>query len=275
VRGGFYCQYDAMEEAASRAVEHYSRAGWSPSTALGSLGHALFFGPRPVAEAIDELEQMHTRFEGDRAAEANALLWLGGLEAMRGETETGRALAVAAKERYGELGLTAAASDDCERLLGFVELFGGDLEAADKHFRTACTSIERDGRTQVLATRAGELAWVLHALERYDDAESWTRLAEESSGKDDLDAALAWQPVTGLLQARRGDPQAAELRLRELIDVTPADAVYRRVCLFLALAEILDGDDAQAAVAAAASLNERKGSVVAMRRAPSGALRTR
>jgi tetratricopeptide (TPR) repeat protein len=275
VRGGFYCQYEAMEQAAMRAVEHYSRAGWSPSTALGSVGCALFFGPRQVSSAIEELEQMRARFEGDRAAEANAFVWLGALEAMRGEIETGRALVRAAKEIYGELGLTAAASDDCERMLGFVELFGGSLAAAERHFRASCTYIEQDGRTQVLATRAGELAQVLYALGRHDDAEEWTRLAEEFSGSDDLDAALAWQPVAGMLEARRGDAHAAERRLRELIDTTPEDAFYRRACALLALAEILHHDDAEDALATALSLHERKGSVAAARRAPSGALRTR
>jgi tetratricopeptide (TPR) repeat protein len=278
VRGGFYCQCEAMEQAAMRAVEHYSRAGWSPSTALGCVGYAFFLGPRPVASAIDELERMRGRFEGDRAAEANALLWLGSLEGMRGEIEKGRALVVTAQERYSELGLTAAVSDDCERMLGFVELFDGGLTAAEKHFRASCTHIEREGRTQVLATRAGELAQVLYALGRHDDAQAWTELAEKSSGSDDLDAALAWQPVAGLLEARRGDAQAAERRLCELLDATPDDAVYRRACALLALAEIRRSagcaSEAADAEAAAAELHERKGSVTALRRTPDGALRS-
>ena len=45
VRGGFYCEYGAWEEAAARASEHYRRAGWSPSTSLGDLACALYLRP--------------------------------------------------------------------------------------------------------------------------------------------------------------------------------------------------------------------------------------
>src|SRR3954452_22008044 len=84
VRGDFFCEYGAMEEASARAVTHYSRSGWSASTALNSLGVALFFGPKPVGDAIAQLEELMSGFEGDRASEANILMWLGRVEASLG-----------------------------------------------------------------------------------------------------------------------------------------------------------------------------------------------
>jgi DNA-binding SARP family transcriptional activator/tetratricopeptide (TPR) repeat protein len=279
VRGGFFCEYGAMEEAAQRAVEHYHRAGWSPSTALSALGNGLFFGPTPVAAAIDELERMHKRFEGDRASEANVLVWLGGLVAMRGEWDESRALIESAQHRFRELGLSAAADDDSERLFGFVEAFRGDQDAAEAHFRRSCGHLLEEGRTQVLATRAGELAQVLYARGRYNEAAEWTRRAEESSGHDDLDAALAWKPVAAMLEARSGAIEAGERRIRELLAVTPSDAAYHRALTLQALADILRSanrdDEAANAASEAAGLHERKGRVVATRRAPSGALRVR
>jgi len=58
VKGGFYCEYGAWEEAAAtRASEHYSRArAGHPSTSLGDLACALYYGPHEVNSAIDRCE---------------------------------------------------------------------------------------------------------------------------------------------------------------------------------------------------------------------------
>src|SRR5205823_1132604 len=85
VKGGFRCDYAAWEDASTRAATYYTRAGWSPSIALKNLGVALYFGPRHVEDAIDRSQALLRAHEGDRASEANIVLWLGGLEAMREE----------------------------------------------------------------------------------------------------------------------------------------------------------------------------------------------
>jgi len=273
VRGGFFCEYAEMEAAARRAIDHYQRAGWSPSTALNSLGTALFFGPTPVGVAVAELERLRHTFEGDRASEANLLLWLGGLVAMRGDPDEGRALIDSAQGSYRELGLTAAAEDDCARVLGLAELLSGSLDASEAHLRRSCEYLRHEGRTQVLATRAGELAYVLYLSERIDEAERWVRVAEEAAGEDDLDAALAWKPAAALLAAERGAADHSEGMIRDLLSRAPDDAVFRKAQALLALGEILRDREAQDAIDAAVSLYERKGIVAATRKAPSGALR--
>jgi DNA-binding SARP family transcriptional activator len=265
VRGDFFCEYGAMEEASVRAVEHYERAGWSPSTALTSLGVALYSGPKPAHEGIAVLESLRRRFEHDRASEANVLVWLGGLEAMRGAIDEGRAHVLAAQERYLELGLTTGA-DSCSRMLGFIAQLAGDLEAAETQLRSACAVLEQHGQAQVLATRAGELARVLYLRGRYDEADRWMRAAQERSGADDLDAELAWKPVDALLRARDGDTNEGERRLRDLLQATPRDAVLARGSTLVALAEVLrlagQADDARKALSAALELYEKKENVV-------------
>jgi tetratricopeptide (TPR) repeat protein len=267
VRGDFFCEYAAMEEAAARAVEHYHRAGWSPSTALSFLGVAVYFGPRPVEHGIAALETALDRFEDDRASEANVLVFLGGLEAMTGAIAKGRAHVLTAQERYLELGLSTAAADISERMLGFIETLEGDLETAESHLRKSCEALGLSGESQVLATRAGELARVLYRSERYDEADSWTRTAQASTGTDDLDAALAWQPVDAMLLARRGDAENAEQRVRDLIRQAPTDAVLARADALLALAEVLrlagKDDEAAKALSDALELYERKGNLAA------------
>ena len=266
VRGGFFCEYSPMEEASARAVAYYNRDGWSASTALSNLGAALFFGPKPVEQAIDQLEALLLEFDRDHGSQANVLMWLGGLLAMRGSFADARARVESAKAAYLQLGLVTAVEQDCARMLGFVDLFAGDSQAAEEEFRNSCTSLQDHGQMQVLATRAGELAYVLYGQGRYDDAERWTRLAESAAGRDDLDAALAWKPVDAMLLARRRAAREGERRVREVLDVAPGDALHGTARALLALAEVfrLSGRDAEAteAVAKAAALYEQKGNVV-------------
>jgi tetratricopeptide (TPR) repeat protein len=269
VRGDFFCEYAAMEDAAARAVEHYERAGWSPSAALNSLGIALFYGPKPTHEGIAMLETLRSRYEHDRGSEANLLVWLGGLEAMLGAIEQGRAHVLSAQERYAELGLTTGAGDTCNRMLGFIEQLAQDFDAAESVLRRACAVLEQHGHAQVLATRAGELARVLYVRGRYDEADQWMRAAQTASGADDLDAALAWRPVDAMLRARHGDSNEAEQRLRELLEATPKDAVLARAETFVALADVLRlaARDAAAndALSAAVELYEEKGNLAGVR----------
>jgi DNA-binding SARP family transcriptional activator/tetratricopeptide (TPR) repeat protein len=266
VRGGFLCEYAAMEEASARAVEHYDRAGWSPSASLQNLGAALFFGPKHVNEATAQLEQLLERFARDAASEANVLVWLGGLEAMRGSFDDARARVALAKDQYLRLGLTAA-TPECARVLGFIEQLAAQLVSAEEQFRFSCALLQEHGQTQVLATRAGELAHVLYGLGRYEEAETWTRIAEDAVGEDDLDAALAWKPVDAMLKARAGDVVEGEMQLRELLSITPSEAVYRTAEQLLGLAEVLrlaDRDDeAREAASKAIELYTRKGNIVA------------
>ena len=266
VRGGFYCEYAVMEDAAARAAAYYRRAGWSPSAALNKLGAALYLGPKPVEEAIAQCEILLRDHEGDRASEANITLWLAGLEAMRGAFASARRYVGRAEERYLELGLTTAASDDCARLLGAVEMLAGAPHLAERALRRSCKALQERQQVQVLATRAGELAETLYAQRQYDAAEEWTRLARESAGTDDLDAALSWQPVHAKLLARRGSLEEAERLARETLALAaPTDGLNRTASVFLTLAEVLRVADRDAeavdATQSALDLYERKGNI--------------
>ena len=266
-RGGFFCEYDSAAEAARRAVAYYRRAGWSASVALNELAFALYFGPRPVPDAIAECERLLREFEGDHASEANILVWLAGLEAMRGAFDVARAHVARAKQLFLELGLTTSVGDDCARVHAFVETLAGEMAIAEEELRNSCGVLEGRRQLQVLATRAGELAQVLYANGRYDEAEKWTRRARDLAGDDDLDAALAVQPVEAMLHARRGAPDEGERSLRKLLRTAPVDALNQRAIAFLALGEVLkvQGRDSERveAIRAALELFEQKGNLPA------------
>ena len=269
VKGGFYCEFGAWEEAAERAAEHYRRAGWSPSTSLGDLACALYYGPREVTSAIARCEALLLEHDGDRASEANLLVWLGGLEAMRGHSADALNFVDQAKQRYEQLGLD---SDNHLRLRGAVEMFARSPELAEEALREACTNLQQHGQTALLATRAADLANAICEQGRYEEAEIWIRLARESAGSDDLDAAFAWRYVRAKILTRLGPIEESEQVAREALDlVVRTDALNRHGDSLLALAEILRlqnrDNEADEQIRGALRLYEQKGNVVSAERA--------
>jgi DNA-binding SARP family transcriptional activator len=272
VEGGFYCKYAAMEEAAVRAARHYRRAGWSPAGALEYLGISLLFGPKPVEEGILQSQDLLVEHDGDRASEANLVVWRGGLEAMLGQFDDARALVDDARTIFQDLGLQTAAVDTCGRLMAIVEMLAGRPAEAEAHLRKSCELLQELQQTSALAMRAGELAATIYSQGRYDEAEIWTDLAHDSAGADDLAASLSWEPVRSKILARKGEFAAAERLARETVGrVRQTDSPSRQADCLLALAEILSlagrQVDASASVREATALLERKGNLVSAERA--------
>jgi DNA-binding SARP family transcriptional activator len=272
VRGGFYCEYAALEEASVRAAAHYKRAGWSPSSSLENLGAALFYGPKPVELAIAQCQQLLLEHDGDRASEANVIVWQGGLEGMRGRFEEARALIARAKTIFQEFGLQTGYVDICGRVLAAVEMLALRPERAAEVLRATCELVQRLGQTSLLATRAGELGAAIYEQERYDEAQRWTELARDSTGAEDLDAALAWQPVHAKILARQGATAEAEGLARDTLErVRRTDSLNRQAGCLLALAEVLNiaGSQAEgvASIKEAIRLFEAKGNLVSAERA--------
>ena len=272
VRGGYHCEFAAQEDAASRAATHYRLAGWSPSTALQHLGSALCFGPKPVEDAIAQCVLLLREHEGDRASEANILVWLGWLEGMCGRFDDARAHVATAKDIFQDFGLAAAVVDTCGRASGAIDMLAGLPSEAERAFRESCELLQQSHQTAVLATQAGELADAIYEQGRYDEAEEWTRLARDCTSRDDVDAALTWQPVQVRILARRGAIDASERLARETLKLAArTDAVNRKADALLALAETLRLaerlEEMAEAVRGAIHLYEEKGNVVSAGRA--------
>ncbi len=222
-----------------------------------------------MTTAIARCEALLHEHDGDRASEANLLVWLGGLEAMRGDFSEARELVDQAGQRYEQLGLDA---DSYLRLRGAVEMLAGSPDLAEEALRSACQALQRQEQTPVLATRAAELAEAIYAQGRYEEAETWVRVARESAGSDDLDAAFAWRYAQAKVLTRLGAIDEAQLHARDALDlVSPTDALNRHADSLLALAEILriqgQDDEARTHIRAAIGLYEQKGNVVSGERA--------
>jgi DNA-binding SARP family transcriptional activator len=238
VRGAFFCEYQAMEQAAAHVGQCYRRARWPLSAAVDMLGLALTFGPTPVDEAVARLSQFAAEDVGLWTT-ANTRLWIGQLEAMRANFDLARDHIECARRIFRDLGALAAIREVCGRASAAVELMAGFPDRAERMLRDACEHLIAVGQRPVLATWAAELAVALYELDRFDDAAEWVRVARESAGDDDLDAVLARLPVEAKLHARRGRLVEAEETARQATDVVArTDSPNRRAAALLALADV-------------------------------------
>jgi DNA-binding SARP family transcriptional activator/predicted ATPase len=271
-RGNFLCDNSALEDAAAKAAYHYTRAGWSPSTSLSALGSALFYGPRPVEDAVEHCERLLRDHAGDRASEANIHVWLGGLEGMRGRHDEGLALVDSAESVYRELGQALAAGDICGLVRAAIHTLADETEAAERALRLACETCIRLNELALLASRAAELADTLYRLSSYEESEHWMAVSRARAGREDRDAQSSWRSIAALLAARKGDRAVAERLSREALEIVETtDAVNHHAKVLLDLAEVLRPaereSEASNRVKEAVDLYELKGNTVAAARA--------
>ena len=266
VHGGRHLRCKAREEAAERALFHYRRAGWPAATCLGQLANALYQGPTVVTAAALRCEALLANVAQGPADEANVLVFLGGLKAMHGRLDEGRALVAKARAMFDELGQLGLIGALCGEVHGAIECLAGEFRAAEHVLRESCELLERANLRSTFATRAGELAAAVYAQGRFTEAADWVRAAEGAASADDLDARLAWQPVHAKLLARRGEHERAQRLARDAVSaVLATDASSQRARVFLDLAAVLTlaGREGEAAtwVEQARRTHEEKGNV--------------
>jgi class 3 adenylate cyclase/tetratricopeptide (TPR) repeat protein len=157
-------------------------------------------------------------------------------------------------------------------LIGELELFAGGLEAAYERLVEAREVLAETAETGYLSTLVGFQGHVCVALGRDEEALRYAKEAEAISQADDFEPRSRARIVRAIVLARRGDFDTADQQLvaaTELIE--PTDYLIQHLDLAFARAEVarLDGraDEARAALEDAISLGERKGSVLAVRRA--------
>ena len=240
VHGGRHLHCKAWEEASERALDAYRRAGLPVATCLGQLAQALYQGPTPAPEAIARCEQLLAGEMVGPAGEANVLVFLGGLLAMRGQLDEARAHVACARKTFDELGQLGPAGALCGGVGGAIEVLAGDWQAAELVLHESCELLQRARLNSTFATRAGELAAAIYEQGRFAEADSWSRAAENAAAEDDLDARLAWQPVRAKLLARSGEHDDAERTARVAgVAAQSTDALNKRARVLLDLADVL------------------------------------
>jgi class 3 adenylate cyclase len=270
VEGAVRCRYAASIDATERALVHCMRGGSSTSACLGDLAAALYYGPTPVSAATRRCRSLLESAE--LAGEANVLVFLGGLEAMRGRFPEARRLVDRAESLYNDVGETALAHGNCGTVRGQIELLAEDPLAAEDALRTSYEALTAMGDRAHVATRAAELAEAVYRNGSLDEAWRLTEIAEVTGGDDDIPTQFFWRSVRGKLLACDGRAAEAEALAREAVALAEAtDALSLRGTVLLDFADVLGriGRSAESASAAAQALDlfVRKGNSAAAGRA--------
>jgi tetratricopeptide (TPR) repeat protein len=270
-QGQFLCDNTALENAGMKATEHSRKAGWSPSACVGSIGNALFFGPHPVGDAIEVAERLLRDHHGDRATEANISLPLAGLYAMSGRFDDAYSTVERGASNFQELGHTRGAEILGNYMRAEIEILAGRPDAAESFLRASCEGCLRFNELAELASRAAELADVLVALARDDEAQEWLGISRAHADQEDLHAQSLLHSVAAKTQAHNGLTVEAEALARQAVEIAqPTDGLNLKARIYSDLAEVLlsCGDEAAAVAAleAAIALYEEKGNRVAAHR---------
>jgi class 3 adenylate cyclase/tetratricopeptide (TPR) repeat protein len=272
-------RYGLATTAAERAMKHARHAndGRQIRLAAGYYALAALHGPTPVPEAIQRCEEIASEAQGDRRTQGVVTSTLAVLLAMRGEFDRARRLAGEAQGLLADLGPTVVgASTSLET--AWVERLAGDLSAAERELRRDYASLSQLGERYFLSTVAGELARIVYAQGRLDEADQLSRQAQELADDDDIASQTLWRTVQAKVLARNGNRDGALILIGEAVDLlTPTDAVSAQAETLVDLADVLRNSgrrkDADEVLGDAVKLFELKGNLVAVEavRAPEAA----
>ena len=237
------CQLERMRPAAERAFEHDRRAKDQhyPQDDLIGVLVSLVWGPTPASEALAKGEEILEAVRGHRGAEAYTMCFLGQVRGMLGQREAAREMILRGVADRQELGdLPGAAMSHGEGLGYFVEMVRGDWRAGEKELRQGFEALESMGDKNYLAITAGWLAHCLYVQGRYEEADDFASVCENSAAKSWIAAQVLWRGARAMLHARGGDVETGEALAREAVDLAlRTDRVDTQTDALMDLAEVL------------------------------------
>jgi tetratricopeptide (TPR) repeat protein len=259
---------EAAASAWEEAAEHARTGGLEHERIdiLGWIASSLFFGPTPVATAIDRCETILREVGDNLVAAATVLEPLAGLHAMEGRFDEARALLETSDSAFEELGLSLNSA--VSHHTAMVELLAGDPVAAERCLRKGYAALEQMGDRSLLSTTAAFLGEALLAQERDEEAERFAQLSAEMAVEDDVITQAVWRGVQAAILARRGGLAEAERMARQAVALAErTDFLSHRAEALVVLGTVLGqrerSEPAHDALAEALSLYERKGNLVA------------
>ena len=263
---GTACQYGDAANAVQQAIGQARLAGDRRQELRNTSAYAqaLLAGPTPVAEAIEECNQILDRAGSDRGTRAFVLAVLAPLLAMRGELAEARTSYVSSRALYEDLGNTVLAAW-VSLHSGPAELLAGDLRAAERELQRSYDALDRIGEKYFLSTVAGLLGQARYARGRYDDALAYAETARTLSTDDDVESQALWRSVRAKVLARQDEASEAVALAGEAVALARhTDSPVVQADALVDLAEVwrLTGLEWRAALDEAIVLYEQKGNVV-------------
>jgi tetratricopeptide (TPR) repeat protein len=232
----------ARQEALERALEHARLAGdrREEVDCLFFLTSPPMRGPMPVSEALPFLDALREQARGDLKVESGILWSKAMLEGMRGRFPEGREMAARSTEILNDLGMQMFAVVNYAEAMGFLEVQAGDLMAAERALRQACDLLEAGGERSWLSTLAADLALVLCKQKRFEEAERFVRLSQETAASDDI-ISQAWcrRARAKILGSEGRLDQAEDLSREAVALVEHVEGSFGRALALSDLAEIL------------------------------------
>ncbi|MGE5272509.1 MAG: AAA family ATPase [Verrucomicrobiota bacterium] len=258
-----HCRFRPRNRAHEEAVNHARRAGDERFAQFMTnlQGTGYLYGPFPVEEGLRWFDAHEARL----SPMPTLLSQHGMLLAFAGRLEDAREFVRAAEARTRELGQRMMEGHMGEAWW-YVEMHGGDPEAAERALRVSCALFEEVGERGWLSTQAAELGHTLCTLGRHEEAEKWAARSRDLGASDDVITQMLWRQVMAKILAQRGALDEAEQFARTAVALgAETDMLVSRGESHLDLAVVLEAagrpDEAAAEIRAALDLFERKGDV--------------
>jgi tetratricopeptide (TPR) repeat protein len=255
-----------MERSARLAAESGDRM--QEQRSLAGIVMALTYGPLPVDDVLQKLDELESRVESSPRLQVPILRTRAHLHAMQGRFDDARRLIGDADTTSAELGLESARAAGVLRAAGEIELLAGDSGAAERAFREAYELLERGQDWGHLASVAPLLSLALLAQGRVREAEPPLELTSRWILDDDTDAQVSFLRARSKLAGARANVAEAEALARRAVErAAEGDDPNPHGGALVELADALElgsrPDDAAAVLHDALELYERKGNVVA------------
>jgi tetratricopeptide (TPR) repeat protein len=268
-QGDVVAAAEDLERAAGYARDVDDRAQEAESAQYMVI--ALVWGPTPVPVALERVDDIGSRAEGNRKLDVTLLRSKAHLEAMQGRFDSARELIAQATALAQELGLEVILAGGVAMQAGCIELLAGDSAAAERELRPAYKTLERMGNWGNLGYVAPTLADALFMQGRDEEALRLTELTERITNTWDAQSQIAWRRVRAKLLARRGQvEEAKQLAHAATALAGRTDFVTDHAQAVADLAEVLrlagESKESAAAVHQAIRLYEEKGNIAAAAR---------
>jgi tetratricopeptide (TPR) repeat protein len=182
------------------------------------LANTTYWGTTPAEAGLRRLDDVLEQVRGHRLVEASVDRNRAAFLAMQGRFDEAREILRTARATFEEHGATLMVLTN-SFMSGPMELWAGDPVAAERELRESCEAFEAMGERAWLCSLASFLAESLYQQGRYDEAEEWTRRAEETAGQHDLSAHADIRAVRAKVMAQRGEFEVAESLAREAVEI--------------------------------------------------------
>ena len=266
------CRFEEAELAAEEIVVHATRAGnrLLVNRMLPVLAQLSLRGPAPALDAMLRCRQILADVAGDRQAEAVAQRALSHLRGMWGELDEARAELRRCRADLEELGWVLDAALVCLDAAP-VAFLADDPAGAEAELQWSFDTLDAMGERNYVLTVAALLGEARYRAGRLAEAAEAVAFSREVAAEGDVATHIIWRSVHGKLLARGGDAAGGVASCREAVALAEGtDDLIAQADALADLAEALEmaGDrEARPTLRRALARYERKGSLVAVRRA--------